>query len=96
MTDVKDWLGQEIHKGALVMYSTSYGSSSVESRLGRVVKLDKDKYGGVALVEWLKTNKYSLPDARATKVGTDKLTVMPDDFFEHTIATPELEGTPNE
>ena len=76
----KDWLGQEIFIGALVMYSTSYGSSSVENRLGRVRGIGTDKHGGVTMVEWLKTNKYSLPDAKFTKVGTDKLTVLPEDM----------------
>ena len=78
MSEFKDWLGQEIFKGALVLYATSYGSSAVETRFGRVRGIGTDNYGAVAMVEWLKSNKYSLPDAKATKVGVDKLTLMPE------------------
>lgn len=79
MDIVKDWLGQEVFKGALVLYATSYGSSTVETRFGRVRDLGKDGYGTPeAMVEWLKSNKRRLPLAKATKVRVDRLTVMPE------------------
>lgn len=76
MSEFKDWLGQEIFKGALVLYVTSYGSSSVETRLGRVQEVKE----GEAMVEWIRSNKYSLPGAKATKVNIKGLTVAPEEW----------------
>ena len=85
MTDVKDWLGRDIMPNDLVLYATAYGSSQVELRFGRVVTLGIDddfSSDNQVLVLWHKSSKYSLPDSPETWVRKEKLTVMPDDFFE--------------
>lgn len=73
MSEFKDWLGQDIEVGDLVLYVTRYGSSKVEMRLGRVL----EHRGQTYLVEWIKTNKYRVPD-KPTKVSITHLTLAPE------------------
>ena len=73
MSEFKDWLGQDIEDGDLVLYTTAFGSSSVETRIGRVLKHKGQTY----LVDWIKTNKYRLPD-KPTEVGITRLTLAPE------------------
>lgn len=78
MSEFKDWLGQDIEVGDFVLYVTSYGSSRVEMRLGRVLKNVGQNY----LVGWTKTNKYRLPD-KPTKVGINGLVKAPEEWEKY-------------
>lgn len=85
MNRIIDWLGQEIEPNSLVLYTTRSGSSATELRFGRVVTLGiDDEYTSddQVLVQWIKTSKYSLPDAAETWVRKDKLTVMPKEMAD--------------
>lgn len=70
MSEFKDWLGQDIEDGDLVLYTTAFGSSSVEIRVGRVLEHKGQKY----LVEWMTSSvKHRLPAAASTTVDIGKL-----------------------